>query len=586
MAHHPVILKSLHQEENQQLYNLLEKISDQDKAWLSGYLYGVSQEIPQTTLSSSSYKVAILYATQSGNSKGIAEDTTKQLKQQGIEASVYNMNNIKLKKLAEYQVILAVVATYGEGEPPDDAIGFFEEITGKKKPFLKDIAFATLALGDSSYEHFCTAGHDFHQALQNLGAKPLADVFEADLDFEEVAQNWQKHILEYLSSQQTAIAPEMIAAAASSSLPIADYNREHPYSATILKNQKITGDESNLDIRHIEIDIADSGISYQTGDDLGIWFENDTKLVDEIIAQIGANKDDIIELKGQKLPLKEALQSRLEITASTTKFITQYAKISGAKKLEPLLKDKASLREYAAQTQIIDVLKIKKTPIVAQDFINMLRLLTPRLYSIASSPQDVDDEVHLSVKVIGYECNNQARFGGASGYLSRLKEDDNVRIYVENNDKFRLPQDDKNIIMIGDGTGIAPYRGFMYERQNNQAQGKNWLLYNNPSFEQDFLYQSEWSGWQKNNLLTDYNFVWHKDGSKIGELLLEQANKIWQWLQDGAFVYVAGSQSHMAKAAHEALLRIAIEQGGLDEKSARTWMNELKSQNRYQRDIY
>lgn len=581
-----LFLQSLPQADNEVLNALLGKISESDRIWLSGYLYGLSPQSPisQTTGDTPDQNIAVLYASQSGNAKKVAEKTVAFLAEHYITATALNVAKVKIKKLGGFSTILGVIATYGEGEPPDDAIAFFDELLQKKSLKLNNVKISTLALGDSSYEHFCKTGHDFQQAFIACGASPFDAVFEADLDFEPIVKKWHTHLLENLeATENTSLLQPILA---TSHQNTAKYDRNNPFTAKILRNQKITAAQSLLDIRHVEIDIEGSGITYHAGDDLGIWFTNNVHLVNEIITQIQAKPDDKILLNDEELTLNDALTQKLEITAATAKFVTNYAKLSGAKKLAPYLKDKTALREYANQTQIIDVLKTQDMAIKAQDFALMLRPLTPRLYSIASAPSDSDDEVHLTIKIVNFSHNQQQRFGGASGYIGCLKDDDAVQIYIENNDKFRLPEDDKDIIMIGNSTGIAPFRAFMYERQNNNAQGKNWLIYNNPSFEHDFLYQSEWVDWQKNRLLSDYNFIWHEDEKQIKELMLQHATKIWQWLEDGAFLYIAGSQTTMAKAAHEALLQIAQQQGGLDDKQSRTWMNELKSQNRYQRDIY
>ncbi len=588
MAHSPVFLPSLDEQESNQLNRLLDKLSKNEKIWLSGYLYGAFEPAGSAPapLVQNQQKIIILYASQSGNAKKIAEATADFLKQNNISAHVQNVAQTKLKKLTDYAVILGVIATYGEGEPPDDALAFFEELAHKKTPLFTDISISTLALGDSSYEFFCQTGHDFHNGFIKRGAKALAKVVEADLDFEDSAKQWQESLLEHFKAIKNAAPSQEPAAALTSPKPLSAYNRQNPYKASILSNQKITAEQSNLDIRHLEIDIAGSGLTYQTGDNLGLYIHNAPSLVAEIIAQIGAKPDDIVTIKEKSLSLAQALSRHLEITAASPKFVSHYGKISGAKKLATVLGDKAALRDYAGKTQIIDVLKTKKTPIKAQDFIAMLRPLVPRLYSIASSPLDTADEVHLTVKIIHYFAGKNQRFGAASAFLSALKEDDEVSIYIEPNHTFRLASDDKNIIMIGNGAGIAPYRAFMMEREYKQAQGKNWLIFNNPNFEQDFLYQTEWIAWQQNKQLNDFDLVWDGDESQISQAIFSKGPQIWRWLQEGAYLYIAGSQNSMAKAAHEALLKIAQQEGQMDEKQSRTWLNQLKSENRYQREIY
>ncbi len=344
-------------------------------------------------------------------------------------------------------------------------------------------------------------------------------------------------------------------------------------------------------MRHIEIDLDESGIIYQPGDSLGIWYENSSELANEILTQVGLSGVESVEVDGESLSIHSALVRHYEITASNPQFVAKYAEASGSKKLLKLLEDKATLREYSAETQVIDVLASKKTKLSAEQLISMLRRLTPRLYSIASSQAEVEEEVHLTVGVVEYEQRESVRYGGASGFLSqRLEEGGDVRVFVESNNHFKLPEnDDTPVIMIGPGTGIAPFRSFIQERESRDASGANWLFFGDRSFAQDFLYQTEWQRALKSGLLTKMDVAFSRDQEEkvyVQHRLLEQAEELWKWIGQGAHLYICGDADQMAKDVHQALIDIAIEQGGLSDEQANEFFNDLRKNKRYQKDVY
>ena len=322
-----------------------------------------------------------------------------------------------------------------------------------------------------------------------------------------------------------------------------------------------------------------------------MWYDNDPTLVDAILAQAGLTGDEPVSVDDESLSLKQALISKYEITTANPQLITQYAELSGSKRLEKLVGDKDKLREYASATQIIDVLAEKKTALSAEQLTGFLRRLTPRLYSIASSQEEVGEEVHLTVGLVEYQHGDATRIGGASGFLAqRLEEGEPVKVFVESNAHFKLPQDDSTpVIMVGPGTGIAPFRSFIQERDNREAEGKNWLLFGDRTFTQDFLYQVEWQKYLKSGVLTRMDVAFSRDQKEkvyVQDKLKQNAVEVWQWLQDGAYIYVCGDASRMAKDVNDALIAIVEEQGGKSREEAEQFINQLRKDKRYQKDVY
>ncbi len=322
-----------------------------------------------------------------------------------------------------------------------------------------------------------------------------------------------------------------------------------------------------------------------------MWFDNSSELANAILAKAGLSGVESVEVDGESLSIHSALVSKYEITASNPQFVTKFAELSGSKKLQKLVEDKDKLREYAANTQVVDVLAEKKTKLSAEELVGLLRRLTPRLYSIASSQTEVDEEVHLTVGLVEYDKGDEKRYGGASGFLAqRLEEGGEVKVFVEHNNNFKLPQDDNTpIIMVGPGTGIAPFRSFIQERDNRDAEGKNWLFFGDRTFTQDFLYQVEWQKYLKSGLLTRLDVAFSRDQAEkvyVQHRILENAEQVWQWIQDGAYIYVCGDATRMAKDVHDALVFVAEQQGKLSREEAEAFINDLRKAKRYQRDVY
>lgn len=498
----PPIASPLNDQQISSLQQTVSELSSQQLAWVSGYFWGLAQNQPNTAVTPIAQataavsakpagKLSIIFASQTGNAKGVAEALEQEAKAEGIAVELFDASDYKGKNLAKETHVIIVASTNGEGEAPDNAIELHEFLQSKKAPKLSNLQYGVIALGDSSYEFFCQTGKDFDAYLSKLGATPFIDRLDCDVDYEAPAAEWRKNALgkvkDTLSSGTEADVVQLpVGQAATAHSP---YNKQNPYTATLLTSQKITGRDSGKDVRHIEIDLEGSGLTYQPGDALGVWFENSSELANAILGKVGLSGVETVDVDGESLSIHSALVSKYEITTSNPQLITKFAELSGSKKLQKLVDDKDKLREYSANTQIVDVLAEKKTKLTADELIGLLRRLTPRLYSIASSQEEVDEEVHLTVALVEYEQNDEKRYGGASSFLAqRLEEGDEVKVFVEHNNNFKLPEDDSTpIIMVGPGTGIAPFRSFIQERENRDAEGKNWLFFGDRTFTQDFL---------------------------------------------------------------------------------------------------
>lgn len=571
-------------------------------AWASGYLAakaegGTIVQAMAATLSVASTTLTILYGSQTGNAKGVAKSLAGQASAAGLNVELKSMGELKPKAIKNITHLLIVASTNGEGEAPDDAIALHEFLASKKAPKLEHLHYSVLALGDTSYEFFCQTGKDFDLYLEKLGAKRIAPRVDCDVDYEVDANTWSANVI-----KQSKTLLGSVNANTSNTLPLNDistseelYSKQQPYTAELLVSQKITGRDSAKDVRHIEIDLGESGLTYQAGDALGVWFENSPALVTELIAALGLNEEDKVAVVEESLTLAEALKSKFEITQTSINFIEFWANKSQASSLLAIFDDKAALREYAANHQVVDV--VKSSPLAtdvkleAQELVDALRKITPRLYSIASSQSEVEEEVHLTVGLVQYQAEEATRQGGASGFLANgVEEGGEVKVFIEHNDNFRLPTDSNTpVIMIGPGTGVAPFRAFMQEREASEAEGDNWLFFGDQTFTQDFLYQVEWQSYLKSGLLTKIDLAFSRDQAEkiyVQDRLKENASEVFSWLERGAHIYVCGDMSRMAKDVEAALLDIIATQGQLSQEQANAYLKDLRNAKRYQKDVY
>ncbi|MBL0483889.1 assimilatory sulfite reductase (NADPH) flavoprotein subunit [Aeromonas caviae] len=598
------ILSPLSDEQQRQLNQVLTTLNTQQLAWVSGYLYGLSQAGVQPVASAGAEVAApggsltILYGSQTGNAKGVASAIKAQAEARGLPVTLTSMADYKPKQLKKESHLLVVVSTYGEGEPPESAVDLFEQLKKGKIGKLEGLKFAVLGLGDSSYEFFCQTGKDFDGFLAKAGAERIHELASLDVDYQDAAKAWGEQAVAAVAATLSAgAATASVAGSVQAAVGHSQYNKENPFPARLSVNQKITGRDSTKDIRHIEINLEESGITYQPGDALGIWFDNDADVVGEVLALTGLTGDEATPHGS----LREALTRHYELTRLHGGLITGLAEITDNAALKDLAGDKAQVNALVASAQVnalvasaqvVDVLKRFPASLSADQLIALLRPLTPRLYSIASAQSEVEEEVHLTVGVVRYrQEDGTVRSGGASSYLAdRLPEDAEVRVFVEHNDNFRLPVNpDTPVIMVGPGTGIAPFRAFLQEREAQGAEGKNWLFFGNPHFTQDFLYQVEWQRYVKSGLLSKISLAFSRDQANkiyVQDRLREAGLELYQWLEAGAHFYVCGDANHMAKDVQEALLEVIAEHGHKSREEAEEYLSELRRAKRYQRDVY
>ncbi|QGV94978.1 NADPH-dependent assimilatory sulfite reductase flavoprotein subunit [Klebsiella pneumoniae] len=566
-------------------------------ARVSGYFWGVLNQQSGTAVAAPAPAaevptITLISASQTGNARRVAEALRDDLLAAKLNVKLVNAGDYKFKQIAAEKLLVVVTSTRGEGEPPEEAVALHKFLFSKKAPKLDGTAFAVFGLGDTSYEFFCQSGKDFDNKLAELGAERLLDRVDADVEYQAAAAEWRARVVEALKARAPVAAPAQLATSgAVNDIHTSPYTKEAPLTATLSVNQKITGRNSEKDVRHIEIDLGDSGLRYQPGDAPGVWYQNDPQLVKELVELLWLKGDEPVTVEGKTLPLSEALQWHFELTVNTATIVENYATLTRSESLLPLVGDKAQLQQYAAATPIVDMVRFSPAQLDAEALIGLLRPLTPRLYSIASSQAEVESEVHVTVGVVRYEIEGRARAGGASSFLAdRVEEDGEVRVFIEHNDNFRLPANPETpVIMIGPGTGIAPFRAFMQQRAADGAQGKNWLFFGNPHFTEDFLYQVEWQSYVKEGLLTRIDLAWSRDQQQkiyVQDKLREQGAELWRWINDGAHIYVCGDANRMAKDVENTLLEVIAEYGAMDAEAADEFLSELRVERRYQRDVY
>ncbi|MFM4943062.1 assimilatory sulfite reductase (NADPH) flavoprotein subunit [Aeromonas bivalvium] len=583
----------LSDEQQRQLSQALATLNSQQLTWVSGYLYGLAQAgggvaaapIPAAAAGGS---LTILYGSQTGNAKGVASAIHQQAQAQGLPVTLVSMADYKPKQLKKETHLLVVVSTYGEGEPPEPAVDLHEQLKKGKLGKLDGVKFAVLGLGDSSYEFFCKTGQDFDGWLAQAGGERIAPLASLDVDYEAGAKAWTEQALAAVAATLNTGPTGSVAGAVKAAVGHSQFDKANPFPARLSVNQKITGRDSTKDIRHIEISLEESGIHYQPGDALGVWFDNEPDLVGEVLALVGLTGDEATPHGS----LRAALTRHFELTRLHGGFITGLAEISTDAALHDIAGDKAQLNALVASAQVVDVLKRFPTALGAEQLTSLLRPLTPRLYSIASAQSEVEEEVHLTVGVVRYpQEDGTVRSGAASSYLAdRLDDGAEVRVFVEHNDNFRLPANpDTPVIMVGPGTGIAPFRAFLQERDAIGASGQNWLFFGNPHFTQDFLYQVEWQRYVKSGLLSKISLAFSRDQAEkiyVQDRLREAGLELYQWLEAGAHFYVCGDANHMARDVQEALLDVISEHGHKSREEAEKYLSELRRAKRYQRDVY
>lgn len=578
------------------LKQLTAELSAVQLAWVSGYLAATSEQgvagLPQVAGSNETgteQVITILYGSQTGNGRGVATELAEKAQAQGYAVNLTSMGDYKTRQLKQESLLLLVVSTHGEGEAPDDAIELHKFLSSKRAPKLDNLNYSILALGDSSYEFFCQTGKDFDARLSALGANAIAPIVECDVDYQEQAEQWQADVLEAVKPLVQSAGASVVSIA-SGQAATSNFTKQKPYTAELLVSQKLTGRDSDRDVRHVEIELGESGIQYQAGDALGVWFTNSQELVSELIEALELDENEQVTVSKETLTLRDALTQKKELTQLYPGLVSGWAELSQNPELLSLSADKALTREFVNNHQVADLVRLYPAKVAAEQFVGLLRGITPRLYSIASSQAEVESEVHLTVALVEDERDGIARFGGASQFLASAEEGQEVQVYVEPNNHFRLPENPETpVIMVGPGTGVAPFRAFMQERAAQGVEGKAWLFFGNPHFEQDFLYQTEWQQYLQSGELSRIDLAFSRDQEHkvyVQHKLAEQGEQLWQWLESGAHFYICGDAERMAKDVHQALLDLVVKYGNKTPEQAEQYLEELRAAKRYQKDVY
>ncbi|MGH8109370.1 MAG: assimilatory sulfite reductase (NADPH) flavoprotein subunit [Arenimonas sp.] len=582
------------------LLRLTDGLEPSALQWLSGYTAGLAaqlsptqrvlQAVPVASEAQNDTRLTIVYGSQTGNAKREAEALSQEAQSQGLSVRLLRADAYPVRELASERLLYVVISTQGDGDPPDDAQAFFEFISGRRAPQLKELKFAVLGLGDSSYPQFNAIAKKLDARLAELGGSRLFDVGEADVDVASVAAPWRQKALtearDVLKTSTVSATITPLRPAIASSL----HSREKPYAAEVLVNQRITARESEQDVRHLEIALHES-LSYEPGDALGVWPRNNSALVETVLSQLKLDAEEIISIGDQTLSLHEWLSSKRELTRLGKSFVQQHATRSSGNDLNELLasENNEAISQFINQQQLPDLLNRFPGAWHAEALVNALRPLAPRLYSIASSRKAVGEEAHLAVSLLEFQKDENLRRGLASGFLADRDAGAQLPVFIERNERFRLPSDtSRDILMIGPGTGVAPYRGFVQERAEVGATGKNWLLFGARHAASEFLYQLEWQEALKKGQLHRIDLAFSRDQAEriyVQQRLRENAADVYAWLENGAHLYICGAIA-MGKDVHQALLEIISTQGGKSKEAAGEYLSALQQAGRYAKDVY
>lgn len=581
---------------------LLAGLTAEQRSWFAGYLAGWQAAAgPQPSAGAAlasapgapaARPVTILYGSQTGNALGLARRLAERAGEAGLAASVQGLADYDSRRLKQEERLLLVTSTQGDGDPPDNAIAFSEWLNSRKAPRLEQLRYAVLALGDSSYEHFCKTGRDFDRRLQELGATALHPRADCDLDFEAPAEAWMDGVLAALAAEAAPPAAASATAAAGGASPAAasSHSRFRPFTAEILEHVELQGRGAGRSTRHVEISLAGSGLTWEPGDSLGVYASNARALVDELLEAADWDAGTALE---DGTPLGTALMERYEITVLTRPLLQQLAGITDRPALAALLRPEreADLRAYIEGRDLVDLVRdfgLRGLP--AREIVPALRRLPPRLYSIASANSATPDEAHITVRVVEYEAHGRARRGVCSSFVAERRPGETMAVFVQSNPNFRLPADPAApVLMIGAGTGVAPFRAFLQERGESGAGGPNWLFFGDRHFRTDFLYQTDWQRLMQEGVLSHMDVAFSRDRAEkvyVQHRLAEHGREIHAWLERGAYVYVCGDEKRMAPDVHAALTAIVMRHGGADRERAEAYLAEMRQQRRYQRDVY
>ncbi len=601
-----------------QINELLQTLTLEQKVWLSGYLVANRQLTSGTsdtqgsqigavskdtetmlqqnepTIQPEKRAITLLYGSETGNAQGLAEIFEERLSNIGHNVTLKAMDEFKPKNLKNVEDLFIITSTQGEGDPPDNAAELHEFIHGRKAPKLEGVRFSVLALGDQTYEFFCQTGKDFDKKLEELGAERLYERVDCDVDYEEDAEKWMANVINTIDSAPEGTQSEQVVSESIKSAKEKKYSKANPYQAEVLENINLNGRGSNKETRHIEFLLDNFGEEYEVGDCLVVLPQNDPALVELLMSTLGWDPGDQIQISedGDTISLEEALTSYFEITKLTRPLLQNAAAYFDNEALEDKVQDSEWIQNYIEGRDFIDLLNdFPPEELEPEDLYQILRKLPPREYSISSSYQSLPDEVHITVGAVRYNTHGRDRSGVCSvQFAERIQPGDTVPIYLKRNPNFKFPKDgDTPVIMIGPGTGIAPFRAHMQEREEYGYKGNTWLFFGDQHFTTDFLYQTEWQEWLKDGVLEKMNVAFSRDTDQkvyVQHRIAEHSKEFNEWLEKGASIYICGDEKNMAKDVHQAIRNVLVKEQNLTEEDAESYLKQMKKDKRYQRDVY
>ena len=601
-----------------QINELLQTLTPEQKVWLSGYLVANQQLTSGTsetqgsqigaiskdtetmlqqnepTIQPEKRAITLLYGSETGNAQGLAEIFEERLSNIGHNVTLKAMDEFKPKNLKNVEDLFIITSTQGEGDPPDNAAELHEFIHGRKAPKLEGVRFSVLALGDQTYEFFCQTGRDFDKKLEELGAERLYERVDCDVDYEEDAEKWMANVINTIDSAPEGTQSEQVVSESIKSAKEKKYSKANPYQAEVLENINLNGRGSNKETRHIEFLLDNFGEEYEVGDCLVVLPQNDPALVELLMSTLGWDPGDQIQISedGDTISLEEALTSYFEITKLTKPLLQNAAAYFDNEALEDKVQDSEWIQNYIEGRDFIDLLNdFPPEELEPEDLYQILRKLPPREYSISSSYQSLPDEVHITVGAVRYNTHGRDRSGVCSvQFAERIQPGDTVPIYLKRNPNFKFPKDgDTPVIMIGPGTGIAPFRAHMQEREEYGYKGNTWLFFGDQHFTTDFLYQTEWQEWLKDGVLEKMNVAFSRDTDQkvyVQHRIAEHSKEFNEWIEKGASIYICGDEKNMAKDVHQAIRNVLVKEQNLTEEDAESYLKQMKKDKRYQRDVY
>ena len=577
------------------LESLTAGLNCEQLVWLNGYFLGLLtshdkvQPIGTVSQAKSGKQLKILYGTHTRRSKTIAGKLAEKLVSLGVEVQTVALDEYKSRQLTTEKNVVFIVSTHGEGDPPAMAEDFYNFITGKRLPKLPNLNYSVLALGDKSYKFFCKTGTDIDQTLAKSGAKAILPVLKLDVDFEDEVEAWiNQFIAVFAETPVTLLQSNVLTNGPGKPT---NYSRKNPFRATVIDKVKITGRDSDKEIYHVELSLEGSGINYEPGDSVGILANNPPLLVEAILTHLSFDGTESVNLKAGVFSFRESLADHFEITVINRDVIQKYQEKTGNDKILKIIEDEKQLDDYLYGHDLLDLLEDFPSKFTAQELADILRSFPARLYSISSSQSAVDDELHLTVATVRYSHKGRVRAGACSTYLAdRIDLDSLVSVFIEKNPAFKLPEDERTpIILIGAGTGIAPYRAFLQHREANNQKGKTWLFFGERRFHSDFLYQTEWQKLLKDGYLEKIDVAFSRDQEEkfyVQHRLVENQKEVFNWINNGANIYLCGDMKQMAGDVQKTLLRIFETEGGMTEEKAIEYLKALKKEKRFQTDVY